>query len=91
MFSRNFYLFIGNLKHSMARLRNEKAQPIWFHYIGNKGRNKVLIPSKGTVDVDDFVRPNGEINSEWITIMSDFAVKMMDAERDAISYINKES
>lgn len=77
----------------MARLRNDKIQPIWFHYIGKKGRNKVLIPSKGTVDVADFIKPisNGDVQSGLVVVMSDFAVKMMDAEIDVMSYMKETS
>jgi hypothetical protein len=76
----------------MARLRNEKIQPIWFHYIGKKGRSKVLIPSKGIVDVADFIEPisRAEVQGR-VTVISDLAVKMMDAEKDVMSYINVDS
>jgi len=76
----------------MARLRNEKIQPIWFHYIGTKGRTKVFIPSKGTVDVADFIEPisYAEVQGR-VVVMSDLAVKMMDAEKDVMSYMLKEN
>lgn len=73
----------------MARLRNNRVQPVWFHYIGKNGRKNVLIPSKGTVEVPDFIKPvsNGEVDNGWVVIMSEISVKMMDAENDAMSYM----
>lgn len=77
----------------MARLKNNRSQPLWFSYIGKNGRRKVQIPSDGTIDVSDFIKPvsNGEILRGWVVIMSETDVKMMDAEIDAKSYMNLES
>ena len=77
----------------MARLRNNRIQPIWFHYIGKSGRTKVLIPSKGTANVSDFIEPvaNGEVKNGWVDVISDLSVKMMEAEKDAMSYIKAEN
>ena len=77
----------------MARLRNNRIQPVWFHYIGKNGRTKVLIESKGTVDVPDFIEPieSGQVENGWIEVISDLSVKMMEAEMNAMSYIKAEN
>jgi len=73
----------------MARLMNTKLQPIRFYYIGKRGREKIMVPPKGTVEVPDLISPisKSEIEKGWIVIMSDLAIKMQDAEIDAKSYM----
>ena len=77
----------------MARLKNNKNQPLQLYYVSKSGRKKVQIPSKGIIDVPDFIKPvsNGEVLSGWLVIMSETDVKMMDAENDVMSYIESDS
>jgi hypothetical protein len=77
----------------MARLKNNRNQPLQLYYVSGNGRKKVQIPSQGTMDVPDFIKPvsNGEVLNGWLVIMSETDVKMMDAENDVMSYIESDS
>lgn len=74
----------------MARLKNNRNKPLWFYYISKNGRRKVQIPAEGTIEVSDFIKPvsNGEVLNGWVVVMTETDAKMMDAENDAMSYID---
>ena len=74
----------------MARLKNNRNKPLWFYYISKKGRRKVQIPAAGTIEAPEFIKPvsNGDVLNGWVVIMSESDAKMMDAEKDAKSYMD---
>jgi hypothetical protein len=75
------------------RLKNNRVQPTRFRYMGKKGVSSVVIPAYGTIDLGDFVSfvSEGQLNNGWIEIISEEQIKMMNAERDALSYMEKKT
>jgi hypothetical protein len=71
------------------RLKSNRVHPTRFKYMGEKGVKSVVIAPYGTVEIEDFVSTISEVPIEngWLEIVTEAQVKMMNAEKDAMSYI----
>lgn len=71
------------------RLKNNRMQPTRFRYVGKNGIKSVVLAAEETVDVNDFVSTvsDSHLDNGWLEIISEAKIKMMNAERDAMSYM----